>query len=294
MIDLVDMEKEEPLINLVVSDGHGEIKLNLTWGISRNHGWGSLNFSPKYFSDGPNKIIVTIGSITETVIYDRAETRGEFHVLFHPPEIPLYDVFPDYSVEYADGTLYLGSGEIKTIEAESTLQFPSERYPNLGLREGVTLKVLMYDYVPLLPFGYKWLSDTVALDEDGKGFRIDSHQWEHYAYLFAPLKSRDSALEYVRFIYGDASSEVEDVGAYLDFIAHAREGYKFTRVRYAPVKYSTVTRKDGRYVVERVYIEEEPGWREELVYQWTTVGKSGKIFRHYEYVFALGVILPPI
>jgi len=205
-------------------------------------------------------------------------------------------IVPSHKEVYYDGKIILlgdcivgEKGKIiqPLVEENITLR-------NLTIREGFTLKRVIYDVV-----GADALGIVMAIDENGYGFSIEPMNDVQGAFLFAPIESKEGALNYLRFLMHDVQYSVmgrwyEDIAnedRFSDVIEtieeHSKErGEQMKIVRMPPTNVTTVKADGEKYIVERVYFTIFP---EKIEYVKAIIYKNGSIDIIEKYDCVMGV-----
>ena len=105
-------------------------------------------------------------------------------------------IVPHHSVGYYRGKIIV-LDDCMVGEKGEVIRPLAEEELNLTVREGFTLKLVIYDTV-----GADALGVAMAV-RNGYGFSIEPMNVEQAAFLFAPIKSEEKALHYLQFLMHD-------------------------------------------------------------------------------------------
>lgn len=205
-------------------------------------------------------------------------------------------IVPHHKAVYYDGKIIL-LGDCIVGEKGRIIQPLAEEnvtLKNLTMREGFTLKRVIYDVV-----GADALGIIMAINENGYGFSIEPMNDVQGAFLFAPIESKEGALNYLRFLMHDVQYSVmgrwyEDIAnedRFSDVIEtieeHSKErGEQMKIVRMPPTNVTTVKTDGEKYIVERVYFTIFP---EKIEYVKAIIYKNGSIDIIERYDCVMGV-----
>ena len=149
--------------------------------------------------------------------------------------------------------------------------------PNLTVREGFTLKRVIYDTA-----GADALGVVMAVHRD-YGFSVEPMNAKQAAFLFAFLKSEKEALRYLQFLMHDTQysaegrsyKEITTEEELSEFVETIKEQCKEIKVEMRPPTNATIVEKaDDRFVIERIYYIP---FQERIIYVKAIVYENGEI-----------------
>jgi hypothetical protein len=200
--------------------------------------------------------------------------------------------FPQHDYEYKHGVLRnLITGESLAAEWNDV---EMERFPDLSAREGYELKRVVTGSA-----GGDLIQMIVAVHaKEDRGFGIQHMNWEHGAFVFAPIESADEALQYMQFMvhetgagfYDREYEEIVNIEKYNEVIERMQDranelGKELEFLADPPTNVSRV-RTDSAYEVERVFFKASE-W-ERIIYSDAIVNHDGMVEIKDEYEFVRG------